>query len=400
MVGLTVEVHDALGERRAAEPATPPGADSNSKALARWKRAVAVNALLQPYAQVRALPATPPTRAPALAPNPKTAGRAASLPGVTATLRFVRRLCSRFRRIVVHSGVTLLRDHFLSELRQRRVRRGFAKLIERCSDGVKDQGAKEALWGQQRKNSVSFGSRLPCERLSFQREPGYKTLDSPFSPHWRVVWATQNLKGSRREYTELLTSVKEQLWLESPVVARRLTVDSDQLQCGFVGREWTDLDRFLQTQVLHRPPDSFQQPTRVQERPLQTCRAVYAYSGEAKQERSYPGGAAHNSPAISLGVPRLLHTSSPTSNLPTRHLPEFDIDTCGGHWQEFLHDKAMSREYKMKFEGVHGLWELAVHGEHRSHFSQVCVQRRNENKSSSAEFRTGAEKQQCDSKGG
>lgn len=98
--------------------------------------------------------------------------------------------------------------------------------------------------------------------------------------------ATQNLKG--RDYTELLTSVKEQLWLDSPVVARRLTVDSDQLQCGFVEREWTDLDRFMQT-------------------------------------------------------------------------------------QEFLHDKAMSSDSKMKFEGVHGLWELAVHGEHRQHFSQEVL---------------------------
>jgi hypothetical protein len=42
-----------------------------------------------------------------------------------------------------------------------------AKLIERCSDGVEDRGAEEALWGQREKYHVSFGSRLPCERLSF-----------------------------------------------------------------------------------------------------------------------------------------------------------------------------------------------------------------------------------------
>jgi len=44
-----------------------------------------------------------------------------------------------------------------------------ARLIERCSDGVEDQGAEEALWGRMpRENGrVSFGSRLPCERLSF-----------------------------------------------------------------------------------------------------------------------------------------------------------------------------------------------------------------------------------------
>ena len=45
----------------------------------------------------------------------------------------------------------------------------FAKLIERCSDGGEDQGAEEALWGNRESLFVSFGSRLPCERLSFQR---------------------------------------------------------------------------------------------------------------------------------------------------------------------------------------------------------------------------------------
>lgn len=71
MVGLTVEVHNALGEHRAAEPATPEagaeaGADAgDNKALARWKRAVAVNALLQPYTQVGPLPVV------GLTPNPK-----------------------------------------------------------------------------------------------------------------------------------------------------------------------------------------------------------------------------------------------------------------------------------------------------------------------------------------
>ena len=44
-----------------------------------------------------------------------------------------------------------------------------AKLMERCSDGGEDQGAEEALRGQERIVFVSFGSRLPCERLSFQR---------------------------------------------------------------------------------------------------------------------------------------------------------------------------------------------------------------------------------------
>ena len=37
------------------------------------------------------------------------------------------------------------------------------------SDGGEDQGAEEALWGNRESFFVSFGSRLPCERLSFQR---------------------------------------------------------------------------------------------------------------------------------------------------------------------------------------------------------------------------------------
>jgi hypothetical protein len=96
--------------------------------------------------------------------------------------------------------------------------------------------------------------------------------------------ASTSQLARRADYTELLTSVKEQLWLDSPVVARRLTVDSEQLQFSFAEREWTDLDRFLST-------------------------------------------------------------------------------------QDFLHDKLMSNNPKLKFEGVHGLWELAVDGDHRQHFS-------------------------------
>ena len=54
--------------------------------------------------------------------------------------------------------------------------------VPSCSDGVEDQGADEALWGMPRESmtrgrtcitpgyDVSFGSRLPCERLSFQRD--------------------------------------------------------------------------------------------------------------------------------------------------------------------------------------------------------------------------------------
>ena len=45
-----------------------------------------------------------------------------------------------------------------------------AKLIKRCSDGGEDQEAEEASWGQERVVLVSFGSRLPRERLSFQRK--------------------------------------------------------------------------------------------------------------------------------------------------------------------------------------------------------------------------------------
>jgi len=48
-----------------------------------------------------------------------------------------------------------------------------AKLITNSvGDGGKDQGAEEAFMGlvrQERIVFVSFGSRLPCERLSFQR---------------------------------------------------------------------------------------------------------------------------------------------------------------------------------------------------------------------------------------
>ena len=43
------------------------------------------------------------------------------------------------------------------------------KLIECCSDGVEDQGAEEALMGPRENRFVSFGSRLLCERPSFQR---------------------------------------------------------------------------------------------------------------------------------------------------------------------------------------------------------------------------------------
>ena len=45
----------------------------------------------------------------------------------------------------------------------------FDKLIERCSDGGEDQGAGKAFMGPRENRPVSFGSRLPCERLSFQR---------------------------------------------------------------------------------------------------------------------------------------------------------------------------------------------------------------------------------------
>ena len=52
------------------------------------------------------------------------------------------------------------------------LRPSFAALIERCSDGGEDQGAEEALWGQERIVLVSLRSslrsRLPSERLSFQ----------------------------------------------------------------------------------------------------------------------------------------------------------------------------------------------------------------------------------------
>ena len=41
-----------------------------------------------------------------------------------------------------------------------------AKLTERCSDDLEDQGAEEALWGQERIVSWVLESRLPCERRS------------------------------------------------------------------------------------------------------------------------------------------------------------------------------------------------------------------------------------------
>jgi len=43
-----------------------------------------------------------------------------------------------------------------------------ARLIERCSEGIEDQGAEEAFIGLRENRHVSFGSRLPGERLSFQ----------------------------------------------------------------------------------------------------------------------------------------------------------------------------------------------------------------------------------------
>ena len=46
----------------------------------------------------------------------------------------------------------------------------FAKLAERCSDGGEDQGAEKRYGAKRELCSVIFGSRLPCERLSFQRE--------------------------------------------------------------------------------------------------------------------------------------------------------------------------------------------------------------------------------------
>jgi len=66
------------------------------------------------------------------------------------------------------------RIHFLSAFNanpgspQAPTTQDLAKLIERCSDGGEDQGAEEALWGNRESFFVSFGSRLPCERLSFQ----------------------------------------------------------------------------------------------------------------------------------------------------------------------------------------------------------------------------------------
>jgi len=64
---------------------------------------------------------------------------------------------------------------------------GTATLKERCSDGVEDQGAEEASMGHVKREScfVSFGSRPPCERLSFQLRtwnPGGRSLGDPSSP--------------------------------------------------------------------------------------------------------------------------------------------------------------------------------------------------------------------------
>ena len=45
-----------------------------------------------------------------------------------------------------------------------------AELMERCGDGVEDRGAQEAPRRESRE-LCQFWSRLPCERLSFQRVP-------------------------------------------------------------------------------------------------------------------------------------------------------------------------------------------------------------------------------------
>ena len=44
------------------------------------------------------------------------------------------------------------------------------KVVERCSDGVGDQGAEEEELGPSESCYVRFASRLPCERRSFQRD--------------------------------------------------------------------------------------------------------------------------------------------------------------------------------------------------------------------------------------
>jgi len=68
----------------------------------------------------------------------------------------------------------------------RNVQTSIAKLIERCSDGGEDQGAEEALWGNGESFFVSFGSRLPCERLSFQSVvEGEFHAETSFATHER-----------------------------------------------------------------------------------------------------------------------------------------------------------------------------------------------------------------------
>ena len=94
-------------------------------------------------------------------------------------------------------------------LSQRRAS-GKAKLIERCSDGV--QGAEEALWGQEK---TIIGSRLPCERLSFQRgifltSTGVSLTVEDIFTGGDVCWdATQvTVDGMPAPFSPLVYSVK------------------------------------------------------------------------------------------------------------------------------------------------------------------------------------------------
>ena len=84
-------------------------------------------------------------------------------------------LCSRSVMILLSACLLslpiCLGARSLAALSGARLPRAFssAKLIGRCSDGVEDHGADGSVARGQENHYVRFGSRLPRERLSFQR---------------------------------------------------------------------------------------------------------------------------------------------------------------------------------------------------------------------------------------
>jgi hypothetical protein len=50
---------------------------------------------------------------------------------------------------------------------------GFAKLIERCSDGVEDQGAEDPFWAPREKQHIWKASRVRATLLSAHVSSSY-----------------------------------------------------------------------------------------------------------------------------------------------------------------------------------------------------------------------------------